>query len=87
MYDFDLDKLYGCTLGEYCEHHGITIDELINKTRKDIELLQEKYEEIARNKDKYTSDSYEIYLAQARQILIDKKRRHLERLLEWKKKH
>lgn len=83
---FTLDELYG-SLENYCKHHQMTIDELIEKTQKDIGILQQRYQEIASQKDKYDSDSYEIQLAQARRELIDKKRKHLERLLMWKQEH
>lgn len=83
---FTLDELYGSLEG-YCKYHQMTVDELIDKTQKDIEILQQRYQEIASQKDKYDSDSYEIKLAQARRELIDKKRKHLKRLLAWKQEH
>ncbi len=34
-----LEELYGCTLEEYAVYHDTTIEVLIKKTEKDIELL------------------------------------------------
>lgn len=84
--EFSLDEIYG-PLDEYCEYHQMTIDQLIEKNRRDIEILFKRYQEIASQKEKFTSDSYEIQLAQARRKLIEKKRKHLQRLIKWKEDH
>ncbi len=78
-----LDQLYGCTLEEYAAYHDTTVETLIKKTEKDIELLQENYQHnYASRNEKLTSN--ELDIAQAIQLKIAQKRKHLERLKMWK---
>jgi len=76
------DELYGISIDEYCKYHNTTIDSLISKTSKDIELLKRRlncliYEEKVDIGSQLINDVYS---------LLQKKERHLERLKKWKRK-
>jgi hypothetical protein len=73
------DKLYGVSIDEYCKYHQITIDDLINKTEKDIELLKKNL-----NKEIYTEPTNWELVGSIHSLLL-KKEKHLKRLKQWKK--
>ena len=72
----DYDKIYGMSLGEYCEAHGIKISDLISKVEKDIEILKANF-----NKE-YTG-MIPTPLGDRIYEALDKKRKHLARLQDW----
>jgi len=77
---FDLEQLYDVSLDDYCKIHNTTIDNLINKTKIDINLLRSHLRELL-EKDKLVEP-----ITEAVERLLDKKRKHLKRLEEWKNK-
>jgi len=78
-----LDQLYGCTLEKYAAYHDTTVETLIKKTGKDIDLLQENYQHnYASRNEKLTPN--ELDIAQAIQLKIASKKKYLERLKMWK---
>jgi len=76
-----VDKLYGIDLTEYCKHHNISIDDLINKTKKDIELLNSNLSSLVHKEGLMVDPLIDDVLR-----LLRKKEKHLKRLKEWKKK-
>ena len=68
------DELYGLSLEQYCERHGITIDDLIQKTKTDIDILSERLDGIG---DFISHEFTTVYNA------LNGKRKHLSRLEEW----
>ncbi len=72
------EKLYGVSLDEYCKYHNINPERLVQKTKKDIELLK-------RNLHKHTYEIEPTNWNLVSQIhkLLNKKIKHLERLKEW----
>ena len=78
-----LEELYGCTLKEYAAYHDTTIEQLINKTQKDIDLLMENYQTNYASRNIHLTP-HELDIAQAIQLKIAQKRKHLERLKGWK---
>lgn len=81
IYNYDL--LYGVNIKEYVKRHNTKIDNIIKKTEIDIAILKENLLKITRGNLKHLPEKYpliekEIY------DLIDKKKKHLERLKEWR---
>jgi len=75
-----MDKLYGVNLTDYCKHHNITINDLINKTKKDIELLEKNLSSLVHKEGLVIDPLIDDVLK-----LLHKKEKHLKRLKEWKK--
>jgi len=71
---YNNDDLYGISIGEYCDVHSISVDDLVASVTKDIEILDNRLKEIG--------DMMEP-LFDAVYLLKDKKIRHRERLLDW----
>jgi len=70
------DEVYGMSLDEYCAVHNTTMELLIGKVAKDVEILKENF------KKEYTGMlptplGDKIYEA------LEKKRKHLDRLKDW----
>jgi len=76
-----MDKLYGVNLTDYCKYHNISIDKLINKTKKDIELLEKNLSSLVHKEGLVVDQLIDDVLR-----LLRKKEKHLKRLKEWKKK-
>jgi len=77
----DYNDLYGIDLDEYCSFHSIEIEDLINKTKKDIFILKRNlnkliYKDCIPITEPIIGSIYE---------LIKKKEKHLERLKKWKR--
>jgi len=67
--------LYGVSLTEYCVYHNITIKELKDRIKKDIELLEINYKKYASRNAKLNDN--ELFIAMDIRNLLDKKRQHL----------
>ena len=67
--------LYGVSLAGYCAYHNITIKELKNRIKKDIELLKINYKKYADKNEKLKDN--ELFIAMNIRNLLDKKRQHL----------
>jgi len=75
--DFSYDELYGIDLDEYLLKHRKTIDELINEISIDISILENNL----RNKINCNDD---CYLINSIVSLLEKKRKHLDKIKKWK---
>jgi len=76
-----MDKIYGVNLEEYCEFHNTTPDKLMDKTKKDLELLHKNIRHLLYVEDRLLDPLVDdIYDA------IRKKEKHLKRLKEWSNK-
>ena len=80
MLKTDYDEIYGCTLEEYCKFHNTSIEELKEKTEKDIELLRSNLRKIIYDEERLLDP-----VTEAIQGLISKKRKHLSRLKDWER--
>jgi len=77
MEESTYDKIYGMDLNSYCAVHHTTVEQLISKVKTDIKILKGNF------KTEYTGMiptplGDEIYTA------LNKKQKHLDRLLAWK---
>lgn len=82
MQEIGYDELYGLNIDEYCKAHNISINDLINKTSIDIDLLKKRLQYLIWTKDEILNPlTCEVFK------LLNKKQKHLERLKKWKKKH
>jgi len=72
------EELYGVSLDEYCKYHNINPERLVQKTKKDIELLKKNL-----HKHTYEIESTNWNLVSQIHKLLNKKIKHLERLKEW----
>jgi len=80
----DYKILYGVSLSGYCSYHNITLDELKERIKKDIELLEINYQKYAsRNKE---LDDEELFIAMSIKSLLDRKREHLKDIEKEEKK-
>jgi len=72
--------IYGVSLEEYCQAHGITIEKLIKKVETDIKLLKTRLRDLV-NEDEYVVNPLinEVYQ------VLKKKEKHLKRLKGWKR--
>ena len=77
--DFTLDEIYGIDLLEYCRIHSTTVEELIKKTEKDIEILKANLKHVVVDEDRVTDP-----LVNRICKTISKKEKHLKRLKEWR---
>jgi len=77
---FTMDDIYGVTLDEYCMLHKVTIDDLIDSVELDIELISKNIRQEVYDND-MQNDALLNTLMEAR----DSKRKHLKRLVEWKR--
>jgi len=72
----DYKVLYGISLAGYCVHHNITIKELKDRVKKDIELLEINYKKYASRNEKLNDN--ELFIAISIKNLLNKKKKHLE---------
>ena len=86
---FSYDELYGVSLTEYYDYldkhiEWTTASDVIPQIVKcEIEMLEHNYKENFAKRN-IELNEYEQQLAIAIQKLLDKKRKHLKRLLNWK---
>lgn len=73
----EYDDLYGMSLSEYCEKHNTNIEALIEKVSIDLEILKKNFEK------EYTG-MIPTPLGDRIYASMEKKRKHLMRLQEWK---
>ena len=78
---YTLDEIYGVSLDKYCEYHSTTYDELINKVKIDITILESNYNNYSH---KEVVNNEEIKLAYEISKQITKKRLHLRKMFEYK---
>jgi len=76
------DIIYGVDLGEYLKIHNKTKEQLEKEIETDIKILQTNYQRYAQRNHTLTDEELEI--ASAIRKLIEKKRKHLERIKKWK---
>jgi len=72
------ERIYGCSIDEYCKHHGITKDELIEKKKKDIELLEKSYKRYSSRNEKLSDE--ELFIAMEIKDYLDRKKQSLRRI-------
>ncbi len=75
-----LDDLYGVSLNEYCAIHGTTPEALIQKTCTDIALLRQRLHRLVWNAEQDPKNEDLIPHVKEK---MERKQRHLERLMEW----
>jgi len=80
MSDFPLDEIFGVDIDGYCKFHGITVDDLMNKSKKDIELLKKRLHTLVHVEDRMLDP-----VTNEVQKLLNKKEKHLKRLKQWKR--
>lgn len=78
--NFTYDDIYGVTLDEYIKRHELTLDDLVNKTKRDINILKENLGKVLKRKLPYPDSYLETVIYQT----IKKKEKHLDHLLDWK---
>ena len=78
---FDYDELYGVNIDEYCKYHNITIQDLIAKTKRDIQLLKKRLNQLVKIENRIGDP-----LVTAVYELLQKKEKHLKRLKNWKRR-
>jgi len=71
---YNNDEIYGISIGDYCDLHKISIDELIDSVSIDIDILTARLKEI---QDIMNPLSDAVY------NLREKKYSHRDRLNEW----
>jgi len=76
--DISYDDIYGMSISEYCIAHGITVEQLISKTKTDISILKSRLKELVGDGALLCEVGKVVY------DNISKKTKHLERLVEWR---
>ena len=79
MAQYDLDDLYQCSIDEYAEALGLTVDDLIDQKWKEIELLQKAYDKVLEKRN----DMSFALLAKEINGRIHSKRKMIARLEKW----
>ncbi len=79
MPNFTQDEIYGVSFEEYCQIHNRSPDEIIQKAKIDYELLKARLHHLVWH-EKNTNDD----LIKAVKEKMEAKRKHIERLKEWK---
>jgi len=77
--NYTYDDIYGISLGEYCKLHNLTLDDLIEKVRMDINILKVNLGVVINEDKPYPENYIENVIFQT----IKKKEKHLEHLLDW----
>jgi hypothetical protein len=78
--NYTYDDIYGVSLDEYVKRHGLTLEDLIEKTKMDISILKENLSKVLKERRPYPDNYLETVIFQT----IKKKEKHLEHLSEWK---
>jgi len=80
MNEITLDEIYGVNIDDYCLYHAIIVNDLIGKVKKDIELLRKRLHILTHEEDKVLDQvTHEVV------TLMNKKEKHLKRLIDWKR--
>jgi hypothetical protein len=77
--EYSKDEIYGMDLEEYAAYHGITIDDLIKKQEKDVELLKARLDYLVYRNDSDNNLTNEVYNQ------LERKKENLRRYKEWKR--
>ena len=77
----DYNDLYGISLKEYIKHHGTSLEDVMEKVKKDIQLLNINLKEVI-EKDGITDSKVTVIHS-----TIRKKQKHLNKLQEWGKEN
>jgi len=75
------EDLYGVTLEEYAEAHGMSVEDIISQTRTDIVLLKKNYFRYAKRNHELTDDEQALVVKIWE--LVEKKKNHLEGMMKW----
>jgi hypothetical protein len=78
--EYNYNKLYGVSLEEYIEYHNTTLEYLITKVKKDIELLEKNLKKVIETSEDGITDPKVNVIHST----IKKKQKHLQRLQDWK---
>ena len=81
MSEYTLEDIYQCTLDEFAEKMGTSIDALIARKWKKIDILQAAYVSVVEGR----GDLSKAMLAKAISEKIHKERRSIERYERWLK--
>jgi hypothetical protein len=81
MATYDLSDIYQCSLEEYAEALGLTVEDLIAMKWREIDLLQEAYEKVLEKRRDMTF----ALLAKAISEKIHSKRKMIDRYERWLK--
>jgi len=76
----ETELIYG-TLHRYLRHTGLTAEDIINTIDGEISCLEETRNEHIKNRDNFTSNDLIIFAS--RNEVIDKKKKHKQRMLEF----
>ena len=82
MSKYSLEDLYQCSLEEFAEKMGTTVEELIERKRKKIDILQEAYDKVIEKRDRMDM----ALLAKAIMEKIHIERKSIARYERWLKK-
>jgi hypothetical protein len=77
--NYNYDDIYGVSLDEYVARQGITLEDLINKTKIDIAILKENLRRVVKEDRPYPDNYLETVIFKT----ISKKEKHLDHLLDW----
>ena len=81
MIEYTYDQIYGVDLNAYMDKLGFSLEDLVLKTMADIEFLKKNLRKEV-NKPKENQDDYLITVIFN---TINKKEKHLSRIIEWAK--
>jgi hypothetical protein len=79
--EYSYDELYGVDIEEYCKIHNTTLEDLIQKSEIDIELLRKNMGRLLQEDLTYE----EGYITKVLFDLIKKKQKHVDHLKMWTK--
>ena len=80
--EYSYDEIYGVNIDEYAKLHGTTVQDLIEKTKLDIDILSKRLRYLVQHEEKIGTN----HLITVVFNTISKKQKHLSRLEEWQKK-
>jgi hypothetical protein len=79
--EYSYDEIYGVNIDEYAALHDTTVQDLIEKTKLDIDILSKRLKYLVKNDDTGSNHLVTVVFN-----TISKKQKHLSRLEEWQKK-
>ena len=77
------DIIYQCSINEYAKAHGMSIQKLIKKAQKDIEIMTKGKHAIFERAGESALSDEEVYTISCINAGLERKQRHIERLQAW----
>ena len=83
MSEHTYDIIYQCSIEEYAKAHGTSIQKLIKKAQKDIDIMMQGKRAIFESIGEGNLSDMQVYHVSCINAALDRKQHHIERLEAW----